>query len=77
MTSDPDKIDRLLIKEVHRNECLYNKKMKEYRDVPLKQNIWYQIARKLNTTGKSFISHVLYVYSFSRIPENNYFPFFF
>lgn len=49
--SDPEKFDRQLIHEVHKNECLYNKNIKDYRDIPLKQKIWCQIADKLNSTG--------------------------
>lgn len=49
--------DEILIEKVKENPSLYAKKLKSYKDMKMKDNIWTQIAKELgeigyNRTGK-------------------------
>lgn len=55
--------DELLIEKVKENPPLYAKRLKTYKDIQMKENIWKQIATDMgaNKTGK-LNKHVSIIY---------------
>lgn len=51
-----------LIDFVRENECLYNVKLKEYKDAQLKKRKWEVLANELKKTGKIICIYNIYLF---------------
>lgn len=57
--------DEILIEKVKDNPPLYAKKLKSYKDMKIKDNIWAKIAKEIgelgyNRTGKSLQTKIIF-----------------
>lgn len=43
-------INKVIIAEVQKYECLYNREMEEYRDNTYKDQVWTKIAKDIGLT---------------------------
>jgi len=57
MASAAKAFDELLINSVQQYPCLYNNKLKEFKDNRMKTNAWRKVAEELDSNGKYTILH--------------------
>jgi len=44
--------DEVLINVVQRYPCLWNKKLKEFKDIKVRSNAWKEVAEEMDSNGK-------------------------